>query len=85
MEVAEQLKAGKLDAASKEKLAAQLKEFERQLAESRATGVQRLCLHASSVSIPIAGGMRRFEAPLPEDFAAAWRLLSAANNANDSR
>ena len=58
---------------------------ERQLAESRATGVQRLCLHASSVSIPIAGAMRRFEAPLPADFTAAWGLLSAANNANDSR
>ncbi len=58
---------------------------ERQLAESRSTGVRRLCLHASSVSIPIAGAMRRFDAPLPEDFKAAWRLLSAANNANDSR
>jgi len=58
---------------------------ERQLAESRATGVQRLCLHASSVSVPIAGAMRRFEAPLPGDFTAAWGLLRAANNANDSR
>ncbi len=58
---------------------------ERQLAESRSTGVQRLCLHASSVSVPIAGSMRRFDAPLPEDFKAAWSLLSAANNANDSR
>lgn len=58
---------------------------ERQLAESRSTGVQRLCLHASSLSVPIAGSMRRFDAPLPEDFKAAWSLLSAANNANDSR
>jgi 23S rRNA pseudouridine955/2504/2580 synthase len=58
---------------------------EQQVAESRAMGIERLCLHASAVSIPIGGGMRRFEAPLPEDFAAAWRLLKAANNANDSR
>ncbi len=50
---------------------------ERQLAESRATGVQRLCLHARSVSIPIAGAMRRFEAPLPADFTRARGVCSA--------
>ncbi len=63
-----------------------------QLAQGRAAGVHRLCLHASSVAIPIAGQIRRFEAPLPEDFTTAWRLMGAsksasepANNANDSR
>ena len=48
------------------------------LAQSRAAGVHRLCLHASSVALPIAAKMRRFDATLPEDFADAWRRLSAS-------
>lgn len=41
---------------------------------ARARGVGRLCLHAASIAVPDwregrEGEMRRFEAPLPEDFA----------------
>jgi 23S rRNA pseudouridine955/2504/2580 synthase len=42
---------------------------------SRAAGVRRLCLHASSIVLPVGGVLRRFEAPVPDDFAAAWRAL----------
>ncbi len=52
-----------------------------QLTQSRALGVRRLCLHASSVALPIAGRLRRFEAPLPDDFADAWRALRGADPA----
>jgi len=45
------------------------------LAESRAAGVRRLCLHATSVALPIGGYPRRFDAPLPPDFVAAWERL----------
>jgi len=48
---------------------------EQQLEMARAAGVRRLCLHASSVSLPINGRMMRFDAPLPDDFKEAWRLL----------
>jgi 23S rRNA pseudouridine955/2504/2580 synthase len=46
-----------------------------QLARSRVLGVRRLCLHASSVTLPIEGRMRRFDAALPADFADAWQRL----------
>jgi 23S rRNA pseudouridine955/2504/2580 synthase len=46
-----------------------------QLAQSRALGVRRLCLHASSVMLPVEGRMRRFDAPLPDDFTDAWQRL----------
>jgi len=49
-----------------------------QLAQSRSVGVRRLCLHASSVALPINGQIRRFDAPVPDDFTEAWRLLSAS-------
>ncbi len=48
------------------------------LEQSRALGIARLCLHATSVAIPVGGKVRRFDAPLPEDFIAAWRRLSGA-------
>ncbi len=46
-----------------------------QLALSRAAGVRRLCLHAASVTVPVNGRLRRFDAPVPDDFTEAWRLL----------
>ncbi|HEY6599048.1 MAG TPA: RluA family pseudouridine synthase [Pseudomonadales bacterium] len=48
------------------------------LEQSRALGIARLCLHATSVAIPVGGKVRRFDAPLPQDFIAAWRRLSGA-------
>lgn len=49
-----------------------------ELAFSKALGVKRLCLHASSVALIDANGRRRrFDAPIPDDFEAAWRALSA--------
>jgi 23S rRNA pseudouridine955/2504/2580 synthase len=45
------------------------------LAESRAAGVRRLCLHATSVALPVGGRLQRFDAPLPPDFIAAWERL----------
>jgi 23S rRNA pseudouridine955/2504/2580 synthase len=48
------------------------------LAVSRGAGVQRLCLHASSVVLRLGGVTRRFEAPLPEDFRNAWQALQRA-------
>jgi 23S rRNA pseudouridine955/2504/2580 synthase len=38
-------------------------------------GIRRLCLHAQSLSIPWEDGQRRFECPVPDDFADAWQLL----------
>jgi len=59
---------------------------EAQLAASRALGVRRLCLHARVVTLRIGGQTRRFEAPVPGDFAEAWRRLSGAPiKLNDSR
>ncbi len=49
---------------------------QQQLALSRAAGVRRLCLHASSVTVPVNGRPRRFDAPVPDDFTEAWRLLA---------
>lgn len=46
------------------------------IAQSRAVGITRLCLHATSVALPLRGKLRRFDAPLPEDFADAWKRLS---------
>ncbi len=48
------------------------------LAQSRALGIARLCLHATSVALPVGGKLRRFDAPLSEDFTDAWRRLSGA-------
>jgi 23S rRNA pseudouridine955/2504/2580 synthase len=50
------------------------------LAFSRAAGVRRLCLHATSVALPIGGAQRRFEAPVPADFVEAWELLRGVGN-----
>ncbi len=46
-----------------------------QLAFSHDNGVRRLCLHASSVALPVGGSVRRFDAPIPDDFALAWQRL----------
>jgi 23S rRNA pseudouridine955/2504/2580 synthase len=48
-----------------------------QLADSRAIGVRRLCLHATSVALAIGGRLRRFDAPLPADFVAAWERFQS--------
>jgi 23S rRNA pseudouridine955/2504/2580 synthase len=47
-----------------------------ELAADQALGVRRLCLHAGHVGIPTEAGLQTFDAPLPEDFQAAWRKLS---------
>ena len=46
-----------------------------QLSSSRALGIARLCLHASSLELPIGGVSRRFAAPIPADFEGAWQAL----------
>jgi 23S rRNA pseudouridine955/2504/2580 synthase len=57
-----------------------------QLDWSRGLGVRRLCLHARSLALRVGGRTRRFEAPVPDDFAEAWRRLSTAPiKVNDSR
>jgi len=57
-----------------------------QLEASRARGVRRLCLHARSVTLRVNGVTRRFVAPVPDDFAEAWRRLNTGSiKANDSR
>ena len=49
---------------------------EPELALARLLGIQRLCLHARSVTLPTAsGGRRRFVAPPPDDFLEAWQKL----------
>lgn len=48
------------------------------LADSRASGIRRLCLHASSVAFAIKGQFRRFDAPIPADFTDAWRRLGGS-------
>lgn len=47
------------------------------LAEVEACGVARLCLHAEEVALLLNGRRRRFAAPLPEDFEAAWQRLAS--------
>ena len=57
-----------------------------QLESSRARGIRRLCLHAHSVTLRVEGRTLRFEAPVPDDFAEAWRRLKDAPiKTNDSR
>lgn len=46
-----------------------------QLSMSRALDVQRLCLHASALELPVDGALRRFAAPIPADFERAWQAL----------
>jgi 23S rRNA pseudouridine955/2504/2580 synthase len=46
-----------------------------QLNASRALGIQRLCLHATSLELPLGGTLRRFVAPIPADFERAWQAL----------
>jgi 23S rRNA pseudouridine955/2504/2580 synthase len=48
------------------------------IAAARRAGVTRLCLHATALTVSIRGVQHRFEAPLPDDFAAAWALLSTS-------
>ncbi len=43
---------------------------------SRAAGVSRLCLHASSLSFRWGGNLLRVEAPVPALLQAAWERLS---------
>jgi 23S rRNA pseudouridine955/2504/2580 synthase len=50
-----------------------------ELALAKALGIKRLCLHASSLALVGSDGKRRrFDAPIPDDFDAAWRALSGA-------
>lgn len=49
-----------------------------QLALAQALGIRRLCLHASELVLLREGRRVRFEAPLPEDFIAAWAALAGA-------
>lgn len=42
---------------------------------AEALGIHRLCLHAEAVVLELDGRKLRVEAPLPGDFAAAWRVL----------
>ena len=46
-----------------------------QRSQWKAAGVKRLALHASSIKLPLGGGERRFDAPVPDDFEAIWKLL----------
>lgn len=43
---------------------------------AQALGIRRLCLHAEELVLTVEGSKRRFEAPVPVDFAAAWQILA---------
>ena len=46
-------------------------------------GVNRLMLHASSLTLPVGDARRRFEAPLDASFLEAWEMLAASPEAHD--
>ena len=46
-------------------------------------GVNRLMLHASSLTLPSGDARRRFEAPLDASFLDAWEMLAAGPEAHD--
>lgn len=46
-------------------------------------GVNRLMLHASSLTLPSGDARRRFEAPLDVSFLDAWEMLAAGPEARD--
>jgi len=48
-----------------------------QLDIARRAGARRLCLHATSLSVTLGGHVRKFEAPVPDDFRAAWKGLQS--------
>jgi len=48
-----------------------------QLARARALGVTRLCLHAEELTLLLDGHKRRFQAPPPADFEAAWQAVAS--------
>ena len=43
---------------------------------ARIPGVNRLMLHASSLTLPLGDGRRRFEAPLDASFLEVWEMLA---------
>ncbi|HEX7036995.1 MAG TPA: RluA family pseudouridine synthase [Pseudomonadales bacterium] len=43
---------------------------------AEALGIHRLCLHAEELVLELDGRRRRFEAPLPADFVAAWQRFA---------
>ena len=47
--------------------------------EAEALGIRRLCLHAEELVLVLEGRKLRFEAPLPEDFEAAWAAFAATS------
>lgn len=52
-----------------------------QQAAAAALGIHRLCLHAEELVLELDGRRRRFEAPVPEDFQAAWQRLRVSSPA----
>ncbi len=52
-----------------------------QRSQWKASGIQRLALHASSIKLPLSGGERRFDAPVPDDFEAIWEVLRSGLHA----
>lgn len=48
-----------------------------QNAHAQALGVRRLCLHAEALSLTLDDRSLRFEAPVPDDFTAAWQAFRA--------
>jgi 23S rRNA pseudouridine955/2504/2580 synthase len=46
-----------------------------QQAQWTANHLTRLALHASSIKLPLAGGDRRFDAPIPKEFETIWQRL----------
>jgi 23S rRNA pseudouridine955/2504/2580 synthase len=51
-----------------------------QQARAAELGIRRLCLHAQELVVVRGGRKLRFVAPIPEDFAAAWRALASAGS-----
>ena len=43
--------------------------------EAEVLGIRRLCLHAAELVLVLERRKLRFEAPVPEDFAAAWAVF----------
>ena len=48
-----------------------------ELSVDRRLGINRLCLHAQSLTLTLDGQARSFESPVPGEFQAAWRALEA--------
>ena len=48
--------------------------------ETPEPGVDRLCLHARRLQLPMAGDVLRVEAPVDEEMRQIWRLLARADD-----